>query len=509
MITWGFGQVVMVVRMAVYYQYLGEAGYGLWFLAFAIMSYFVFYNFGINNAFIKYTAEFYAKNDFTRLNHILGTGYAAALAIGAAIALVFLLFTDQVIAFFSFEPENAADAYFVVRGIGLATACSIGLGVYNAVLTGLQRLVVLNTCRVTFLTLETGLAFLLLWQGMGIRMLVVLYTVSLILSYIVMAIAIRRYAPDIRINPFLARVPYLKDMVSLGGRMQLLGAVSLVVSTIDGLLFAKMQGLAFVGMYAIARRVSSRAQGAALQAFGALTPASADLHARGDREKLTAVYDMALRITTLGASYLFGFLAINSDYTMLLFQGGDKYSDLSAWALTVLSGALAIHTLTGPGSSMLRGAGVTAREISYHVITLVLFLGFYFGAEALGYSSRTLVMTYPAALAVGSLFFIVIANHYYGSRLLAPFDRMILLIPAGPLLAWVVRLGYDALQLDLPWTRWYAIPALFMLGVPFTGLFALAALFVPGLPAADKQQLIRFVPGGRKFARRFLRHDEQ
>lgn len=509
MVTWGWGQVVMVVRMAVYYQYLGEVGYGLWFLAFSIMSYFVFYNFGINTAFIKYTAEYHAKGEFTRLNHILGTGFAAALTIGATIALVFLFFTDQIISFFDFDPEYAADAAFVVRGIGMATAASIGLGVYNAVLTGLQRLVVLNTCRVSFLTVESILAFILLYNGMGIRMLVVLYTVSLLASDGFMALAIRHYAPEIRINPFNARREHVRDMVSLGGRMQLLGAVSMIVSTIDGLVFAKMQGLAFVGVYAIARRVSTRAQGAALQAFGALTPASADLHARGDRDKLRAVYDMALRITTLGASYLFGFLAINSDYTMLLFQGGDQYDPLSAMALTVLSGALAIHTLTGPGSSMLRGAGITWREITYHLITLLLFVFLVFGANALEYSNETIVYTYPAALAVGSLTFIAIANHFYGAHWFAPFDRMLLLIPAGPLLAWGVRYAFDALPLDLPWTRWYAIPSIGMLGVPYTILFAAAALFVPGLPADDKQQLIRFVPGGTAFARRFLRHHDQ
>ncbi len=504
MITWAWGQVVQVVRMAVLYKFLGEEGYGLWFLAFSIMSYFVFYNFGINNAFVKYTAEYHAKKNYEHLSHLLSTGMSAAAAMGLVIVAVLFLFTDRVVAFFAFEATQTADAAFVVKGIGVVTAFAIASGVYNSVLTGIQRLDLLNICRVTFLTFEVAAAYACLRAGYGIRALVFVYGASIVFSYLSMAAVVRWQVPELRLNPLQSRWHCVPAMLSLGGRMQLLGAVALFVSTIDGIVFAKFEGLAFLGVYAIARRVASRAQGAALQAFGALAPASADLIARREYDKLSDVYGTSLRICCLGCAYLFGFIAINSDYTMLFFQGARRYDPLSAQALTVLSMALAIHTLTGPGSSMLRGAGRTAREISYQLATLGLFLGLFYLARRTGQDSQVVVMTFPLALSVASLGFIALANRFFRVFAFTPFHRMLLLCAAGPLLAWIVRMGWLGVGGELPFTRWYAVVHLAALGIPYTGLFALAAWFLPGLTHGDKDQVLRFVPGAKRVLGRYL-----
>ncbi len=504
MLTWAWGQAVMMVRMAVYYRYLGEEGYGLWFLAFSIMSYFVFYNFGINNAFIKYTAEYHAKKDYEGLNHMLSTGLVGALAMAASILIILFVFTEPVIAFFEFDPKNVGDAIFVVKGIGIVTAFTVGAGIYASVLNGIQRLDVLNACRVSFITVEVAVAFVLLFLDYGIRALVFTYGASVVLSFLAMGFFAHRYLPELRLNPMLARRACVKGMASLGGRMQILGAVALLVATIDGIVFAKFEGLAFLGVYAIARRVADRAQGAALQAFGALTPASADLIARQDYDKLSDVYGTAMRICCTGCAYLFGFIAINSDFTMIFFQGADQYNPLSAGALTFLCGALAIHTLTGPGSSMLRGAGHTLREISYHIITMAIFLAFFYYTRRTGQPGGIIVLSYPVGVGLGSLFFIVVANRFFRVFPLMPFHRMILLAASGPAAAWLLRAGWDGLGLDFTVSRWTAMAAIIALGIPYTGLFSLAAWFLPGLTARDKAQILKFVPGAHGVLSRFL-----
>ena len=61
MIAWFWGQAINLIRMMVLFHFLTKEGYGLWIFAFAIMSYFSIYNFGIGNAFVKFTAEYHAK----------------------------------------------------------------------------------------------------------------------------------------------------------------------------------------------------------------------------------------------------------------------------------------------------------------------------------------------------------------------------------------------------------------------------------------------------------------
>jgi len=519
MLTWLWGQMLMMTRMMVYYRFLSEGEYGLWFLAFQIMGYFVFYNMGINTAFIKYTAEYHARNEHDELSHLLSTGLAFALLMGASIVVFLFLFTDFMVALFDFSPKNVADAQYVVQGIGLVTAFSIGFGVYSAVLIGIQRLDLLNLCRAAFLTIEVLLGFVFLYLGLGVRTLVFVYGVSVIGGTLSMAWMVKRQVPVLKLNPLLARRRCLPVLFSLGVKMQVLGAVAMIAATIDGIMYAKFgagtysaiekatdsgallagDALTFVGIYAIARTVANRAQGAALQCFGALAPASADLFARGDRSRISAVYGTALQICGLGSAYLFAFIAVNSDFTMLFFQG-EKYNPLSAWALTFLSVALAIHTLSGPGSSMLRGAGLVWREMLYQALTLLLFVLFFFAAHEHGFESRVVVMSYPLALSLASLLFIGLANRFFGVPMCTPFCRLALLIAVAPLLAYLLRIGWLALPMAHSTGRWWALGELVILGIPYTLFFALASWYLPGLSEADKEQILKFIPGARRMA---------
>lgn len=498
-ITWAWAQVVMMVRLMVYYHFLDAAGYGLWTFAFSVLNFFFFYSFGINNAFIKYTAEYIAKNDLKRLSSILSTGMAASLVMGGAILAVLFIFTDGALAWFEFEARDAADAHFVLQGIGVVSACSIAFGVYKAVLTGVQRLEAINWSAIIFLNAEVALSFFLLYQGYGIRALVFVYAVSGIGNLLVLGYFVRRYVPGLSINPLRAHRADIPLVFGLGLKMQALGAVSLVAASIDRIVFARYNGLEFAGIYSIARTVAERAQGGAHQAFGALAPAAADLFARGEFERLAQVYATSLRMCFLGCLYLFSFMGVVSDYTMLFFQG-DKYDAHSASALSVLCIALTFHTLTGPGSSMQRGAGMVFREMAYHLITIAAFIGLFMVTRNAGLSEAWQVQAYSAALSLGSFAFVVLSNRYYHAPWHTPFLQMLLLSVVAPLCAWGCVLAYDAAGLRelIPFTRWGSVIALGILGTTYTVAFAACVWLLPGLPAEDKQQVLKLVPGATK-----------
>mgnify|MGYP006278365245 CR=1 FL=1 len=503
MMAWGWGQAIFFVRMPIYIAALGTEHYGLWMLAFTIMNYFELNNFGINTAFIKYTAQYHAQQDYRRLAEVLSTGMAAAIAIGLAGMAVLLAFNSHIIAFFQLEAENVADARFVVLGVGVATALKIAFGVYRSALTGIQRLDIVNGVHVLFVTLELVLVATLFYLGFGIRVLVLGYLLSTIGSTLAMAWYLHRLLPDVRLNPLRARRGSAYEMVSLGGRMQLLGAVALIVATIDNVFLTRAEGLAFFGAYVIAKRFASRAQSAALTAIGTLAPASADLIARKDYTRLSHVYGTAMRICCLGCAYLFGFIYVNSDHAMMLFMGARRYDPLTPLALQYLCIAVTVHTFTGPGTSMLRGAGMPLREIVYQLVTLAAFAGIFYYARAIG-STRLLIMSYPIGLAVGSTVFLLMANPFFRCGLLNPLPRMGLLLLAGPGLAWPVRAVAEWLGPAEAASRWVALGRIVIMGAPYTVLFALAAWFVPGLKRADKEQIIKFVPMGQWLMRRFL-----
>lgn len=509
LITFGWGQFLIVVRMLVLFQYLSSEGYALWVFAFSIATYFTIYNFGIANAFVNYTAELNAQKNYDRLNGLISTGMIVALGFAATVALILLLFTDQAVRFFNIHENHVSEARFVVIGVGLTSALNIAFNAYPAILTGLHRLYVVNYCRVAVLTVEVGVTFALLTMGYGLRTVMVLYMLGVIASNVTTAVFAHRYLPELRIRFKLARWEYFKDMLNLGSRLQLLGIVALFVSTLDIVVFMKFGSEAMVGLYAISQRVAERAQGIARQGFGALAPASAELLAQDETGKAQHVYNTANRFTALISTFVFAYIGVHADFIMH-FVMDEQYDPMSVWILRWLALANFVHSMTGPGSSMLRGAGAPMRETIYQIVIMLVFLGsFYVLHETWGNTSdayqesfrQELLLTWPLALVVGSLIFIVMSNRFFRVSMFAPFEKMLPLLLAGVGLAWGIHYLWFALGLPSPVGRWDALLICFVTGSIYAMLFAVASWFLPGLTETDREQFIRFIPGARRFLR--------
>ncbi|MCC6143293.1 MAG: oligosaccharide flippase family protein, partial [Candidatus Hydrogenedentes bacterium] len=438
---------------------------------------------------------------YDRLSNLLSTGISITLLLGAIVVTVLWTFNDEAVRFFNVDMAHVPDAQFVILGVGLVTALTLSMEIYPAVLVGIQRLDVKNYCRVGIMTIEFICTIVFLYLGFGIRALVIIYGGGLIVSTLIMAWFVYRYLPGLHINPLYARWSSLKELFKLGSAMQILGVVTLLVSQLDILLFMRDGGPAFVGAYGAAQRFAQRAQGAALQGFGALAPASADLHARDDYEKLSQVYGTAMRICAVACAFIFSYMAFFPDYIMI-FVMGDKFEGLSASALVWLSAGFFVHSLTGPGTSMLRGAGQPAREIFYTLLTAVNFLLLY---VFLGHrvSDEIMLATWPVALLVASAIFIMLANRHFRVAVFLPLKGSFPVLIAAPLLAWLVRFGFDWLEYPIIVHRWIALVIVLVSGVLYTALFAIAALSLPGLTDGDKMQLARVVPGGVRIAKRF------
>ncbi len=509
LLTFAWGQFLNIVRMLVLFQYLSSEGYALWVFAFSISTYFTIYNFGISNAFVNYTAELNTHKDYDRLNGLISTGSAVAWGFAVLVGIILLAFTEQAIDFFNISEEHHSEAEFVVIGVGITSAINIGFNAYPAILTGLQRLYVVNYCRVAVLTFEVGSTFLFLYLGYGLRTVMLLYLAGVLLSNIITVYFAHRYLPELRIKLNLISWKYLRDMIGLGSRLQLLGVVALFVSTLDIVVFMKFGSEAMVGLYAISQRVAERAQGIARQGFGALAPASAELLSRDDTKMARHVYDTAQRFTALISAYVFAYIGMNADFVMH-FVMDEQYDPLSVWILRWLALANAIHSLTGPGSSMLRGAGAPMRETIYQFIILVVFLGsFYPLHEYWGNTSNELeesfrselLLAWPIALSVGCLVFILMANRFFKASLFSPFNKMLPISLAAVALALGVHEGWVALGFPAPTGRWDAFMTCILTGGVYTVGFAAAMWFLPGLTPSDREQLIRFIPGGHRFIR--------
>jgi O-antigen/teichoic acid export membrane protein len=497
MLAWAWGTVMNIVRMLVLIAFLETAEYGLWVFAFTIMGYFVVYNFGMANTFIKYTAECNALKDYQRLSHLLSTGMSISLLLASAIMVVLVFFTDAAVSFFNLNLEHSDDSRLIILGVGITTALNIGFSVYNGALIGIHRMDIKNWIRVGVLTAEITLLAILLNLGYGLHMVMYLYITGVIVTLVLSRHYVHKYLPEVRINPLQARQSCLRDVVTLGGKMQLLGVVAMFVTSLDVVVFTKYGGAAFIGIYGAAQRFAKRAQGAAQQGFGALAPASADLIAQKEFRQLGGIYLMAQRLTAVGCGWIFAYLIVNADIIMR-FVMAEKLHETAIFALSVLSASYWIHSLTGPGSSMLRGAGMPFREMLYQVLTAVFFFGLYLVFRHYD-DPRYIIASWPVARGTASLIFVAMTNRFFKTDLLTPFRQTIFLMVGTLALAYAVRIGWDALPFGTPSTRWPAFALMLGMGIVYSILFFVMAWFLPGLTPSDKERILKFVPMGRRF----------
>lgn len=508
-------------------------GYTLVGLSFAFFSYMSLYNFGINTAYVNYTAEFHGKGEYERLSRILSTGMAIGLAISLVLVCGVYFLNDWLVDFWNVDPDLRDDARFTFFYVAVISLLTVTFGVYRSTLTGIQRIDAVTKNQLVWSVAEFFMVLAFLHMGYGVRAVVFIYGLSTVGPLFFNYLALKKILPQVKVTFFRMTREEIRPLFSLGGRFTLVGVVGLILSTLDTLILAKYSGFVFTGAYLVARRFASRIQMLPQQAFGPLAPASADLYARKDYARLASVFAASLRIIGVVTAYIFVFTAVFSDVILKAYLGSDKYLPVTAVALTALCISLFVHTLTGPGTSMLKGAGLARYEIAYQVFTIVLFVSFYAVAKAepdwlvnwledLPWHIKIehlVVLSFPVALMIASFCFILVANAHFKAPLLCPFSSSLVLLLATPAIAGALRMGWNASHLEarllaitqamLPAqadvNRWTSLIAVLILGIAYSLIFAAAAWYLPGLTRKDKEQVLRFLPKGHLLANRLGR----
>jgi O-antigen/teichoic acid export membrane protein len=507
-----FDRAIRFLMVPIIIGYVGYQGYGLIGLAFKFLGFFTIYNMGVNVAYTKYTAECYVSGDHERLNRILSTGNALGILVAIATMLVAVVFLEPLLAVLNLDRSSVEslayyeDAKVLVLCVAVVSGVTLAFGIYRAALGGIQRIDLINYNYTVLTIVEFVFVYLMLRLGFGVRTVVLAYAGKAILSTVVFALYLRHYLPELSVNPLRAQLRYVWEIFSVGGKMHIAGLFGLLVSSVDALLIQRYQGLAFVGAYLIARNLSEKLQGPLRGFFGVLAPASADLHARRDYDRISRLFITSLRITAIAAVFIYGYIAINSDLLAMAYLGTADSENmmLVAKALPLLSVAFLIHTLTGPGSAMLRGIARPWLEMSYQILTIVVAVVLLSITERLG-GGEAVVYMFPLALLLASLYFIAVSNKYFRIHWVEPFRSVGLLMLLSPVLTWALRWVWNRLPLGLEEGRLSSLFAFVGMGCVYAVLYAFGVWFLPGLDQGEKEQLLIMVPYGKRVKTWFAR----
>jgi O-antigen/teichoic acid export membrane protein len=212
--------------------HISLAAYGLWATAFIIVSYVGVSTLGISNVYIKYVAEYSARREYQKANHLLSTGLLITIPTCLSIFALLWIGWPTVVDWLKIEPALRGDAKEVVLSVTAIFLASISLAAFHDVLVGVQQTASVQVVWIIGYLLETGLIFLLLSLGRGIRGLAEAFLIRTAVEIGLQTIITFRTLPWLRVSPSLCTREALKILLSFGGIVQLQSLLAIFLNSV-------------------------------------------------------------------------------------------------------------------------------------------------------------------------------------------------------------------------------------------------------------------------------------
>lgn len=351
---------------------LGKELFGVWAIFGVLTQYFNLLDFGVRPSFIKYISHYYTRREYQKINQVINTGVIFYLFTGALLVVAVFLLSDWLIGFFSISAESCTDALFVIRlGVILFALGSV-LGSLSGLLRGLQRMEYGNSVVIMSNVLRVSATFSVLALGFGIKGLIVANGVIMPISFILLFYFSKRLFPSLSLNPFHFRVAVLKKLLGFGVKVQVSQFASFVNFQLDRVLVSHYIGIASVVFYDLGIKVSRAIRDLPLLVRSALMPAVAELHAKGEQNRIYEIFLKTLRYSiVIGMPALF-FLFFNADLAILAWVG-PGFSEATVILRIVIWGYF-VNMIGGGVTSIVQGIGKPKYQMRAALLSLTLNL---------------------------------------------------------------------------------------------------------------------------------------
>jgi O-antigen/teichoic acid export membrane protein len=390
----GLTGLVALVLPPVLVRHMTPAAYAVWVLILQACAYVGYLDFGLQTAVGRYIAFAAEKQDTAQRDSVFSTAFAG-LALAALLSIVLLL-AAAAIAPWIFPAIPAAlvpQMRWALLIVGTATALGLPASAWNGVFIGLQRneapAITVGGAR---LLSAIGLVLVVLAGGSVVAMAAVM-AATLLVSYAVQYLLIRRLVPDIRFHGHLAQRSTGVELSRYCTGLMVMSFSMLLVTGLDLVLVARFD-FAAVTPYSVAAALITFVAGALYSIINVVMPHAAGLHAKGDSIGLGKLVISSTRLSVLLLAFICTPAVIYAGPILKLWIG-QRYVQTGAPILVVLVIANFVRLIGAAYSVVLVAAGqqsqIKVSPLTEGISNLVasLVLGAMFGG--IGVALGTLV----------------------------------------------------------------------------------------------------------------------
>jgi O-antigen/teichoic acid export membrane protein len=452
---------------------LGAQRYGVWSLVESVLAYLMLFDLGVAASVVRYVARFESTRDQDSLQRVFNTSLAVFAAAGGAVLLVVLALVVGGMPWIRMPADLVEEGRWMLLLLGVNLAISLPLGVFSAVLDGLERYPTKTAIRTAGLALRSVIFLAIVHAKGGLLDLAWAITGCNLLEHAALAAAAWWYLPGLRLSPRWID----RDTFRLIRGYSLHAFLALVAGRIsfqtDALVIGAFLAPQYIAFFALGARLVEYAKNALRALTTVLTPAVSSLDARGDDEGIRRVLLHGTRsVLWLILPIQIGLFLLGRPFLHLWL--GPEYAEASYPTLAILALPLSLAMCQSVCARILYGLGELRWFVCVVVIEALVNLGLSIAlVQPLGIEGVAWGTTIPNMAA--NLVVIVYvcrrvgvgAGEYMGRAWLAP-----------ALAAAVLAGGWWAMKTPVRW------PELLLVGgVGLAGQAALALFVEWGPPA--------------------------
>jgi len=274
-------------------HYISLAEFGLWSICFVILSYAGLGALGVNNAYIKFTAEYQSRQDHEAIGSLLSTGILCMTLFCFFFYFALYLLLPYILKLFKVSSDIMSVASFMVLGTALAFCFDFTLGGFRSTLEGLQEIAVSKSVNVAASLFEVAMILVFLPMGFGIKGLLYAYFIKTVAEMLVCTLLVFRKLPDLRLRLSLVSREAFRNLFVFGGKVQVIGAMSILLASMDRFVITSMIGLKATGLFEVGRKFPFTGRNISRAAFGPLLPAASYVGGRWERGETVPPADRA------------------------------------------------------------------------------------------------------------------------------------------------------------------------------------------------------------------------
>jgi O-antigen/teichoic acid export membrane protein len=255
-------------------------------------------DFGLGFTVQKAVAQAAATGDFAAASRLVATVFWLFTGLAGLVGLAAFAGADHFVAWAKVPPPLQPEfrtAFLVFFGfLALGFPC----GLFPEMLRGLQRIDLVNALQIGGLLLNFGLLALALLRGWPFPAVMLVSVATSVLPSALAAGLVFRHAPALSLRPGLFDAGSVRAVLSFSLVAYLITFTNLVMARTDQAVIGFSLGIAFVAAYQAGYKAAEMFGLFSGQLQDALTPAAAQLHARGDQAGLVRLLLASTRVTT-------------------------------------------------------------------------------------------------------------------------------------------------------------------------------------------------------------------